>query len=412
MNVDAAESHVLVVDDEQDVRDTLCEVVEMAGCRALSAANGVEALRVLAHRRPCTIVIDLMMPDMTGDELVEAIRSRPDLARLPLLVCTSAPSNAPEGVAVLAKLVDIAALWNWIRQNCNCVKQPCHGQTYAGPSYGRPQRCGARPATNSMSSGRVRGGDMKRFWHGCAPLLVMWWPLQCDTTRLSPLTRLDGGVARLAMRISPDPIRIEVLDPDQQPPTFVMRGQPKGPGRLVFLHGMCGHGLGYAQSFQFSASKWGTLIAPQGDVICGTGPWARWSSNLTTLNDRIDDAFRALGASGPIEEITVIGYSQGATRAEALVRKWPSKYTRLVLMAAPQAPSTQGLSELRAAVTMAGQRDRQDLMKAGARSLRAVGVPAKYLMIPEATHGSMGPTPEQTMGDALSWLYEQSKTDP
>jgi pimeloyl-ACP methyl ester carboxylesterase len=243
-------------------------------------------------------------------------------------------------------------------------------------------------------------------------LLGLSWPEKCDTRQLPGLVRHDGGAVPLVVRLAPDPVRMEVLNQDQTPPMFVMKGSPRGPGKLVFLHGMCGHGLGYAQAFQFSAAKWGTLIAPQGDVLCGAGPWAQWSANLTALDERIDAAFRALGFAGHLDDITVLGYSQGATRAEGLVRKWPRKYTRLVLIGAPQAPTTHGLSLLRAAVTMAGQRDRQDLMKAGARSLSAIGVPSTYQMIPQATHGAMGPTPESTMGEALAWLYTHSREVP
>src|ERR1041385_4061730 len=65
------------------------------------------------------------------------------------------------------------------------------------------------------------------------------------------------------------PVRMERLETDASAPTFVMRGGPHGPGRLVFLHGVCAHALGYAQSFQWSAATKGTLIAPQGDVACG-----------------------------------------------------------------------------------------------------------------------------------------------
>lgn len=111
---------VLVVDDEQDVRDSLCEVVEMIGCRVISAANGSEALQVIAKSRPCMIILDLMMPVMSGDELIKALQSDPEFAQLPLVVCTSAPSKVPAGVPVLAKPVDIASLWNWVRQNCDC----------------------------------------------------------------------------------------------------------------------------------------------------------------------------------------------------------------------------------------------------------------------------------------------------
>lgn len=192
-----------------------------------------------------------------------------------------------------------------------------------------------------------------------------------------------------------------------EPPVFALKGGPRGPHRLVFLHGMCGHGLGYAQSFQFAAAEKGSLISLQGDVRCGEGPWAKWSNDLDALDARIVQAFRALGHAEPIGEIAVLGYSQGATRAEALARKWPNRYTRLIEIGAPQTPSPRGLS-LRAAVLMAGERDRQDQMKAGARNFQAAKIPATYQMIPEARHGAMGPTPEKTMGEALDWLFDPS----
>jgi predicted esterase len=188
-----------------------------------------------------------------------------------------------------------------------------------------------------------------------------------------------------------------------------MRGEPRARSPIVFLHGMCGHGLGYAQAFQFSAAKKGTLIAPQGDVKCGSGPWSKWSADLDGLDARIDSAFRALGWEGPLTDVVVIGYSQGATRAEALARKWPVRYTRLILMGAPEAASARGLSKLRGALMMAGERDRKDQMRAGLRAFQAAGIPANFQIIPEATHGAMGPVPEKTMGDALDWLWAHQK---
>src|SRR5262245_53677177 len=65
-----------------------------------------------------------------------------------------------------------------------------------------------------------------------------------------------------------EPVHMEALAPHRTPATYVLRGAPVGKGRLVFLHGMCGHALGYAQSFQYTAAKRGRLVAPQADVVC------------------------------------------------------------------------------------------------------------------------------------------------
>jgi pimeloyl-ACP methyl ester carboxylesterase len=207
---------------------------------------------------------------------------------------------------------------------------------------------------------------------------------------------------------TPGPLVVEPLE-GTTPPVYVLRGGVTGKQKLVFLHGMCGHGLGYAQSFQRSAAQRGTLIAPQADVSCGNGPWARWSKDIAALDRRITATFRTLGHPEPIRDIIVIGYSQGATRAEALAREYPDVYTRLVVMGGPYAANPRGLESLRALVAMAGERDRRDLMQASARSLAAVGVPATFLLIPEATHGSMGPHPEETMDDMLTWLSEHER---
>jgi pimeloyl-ACP methyl ester carboxylesterase len=195
-----------------------------------------------------------------------------------------------------------------------------------------------------------------------------------------------------------------------QPPVYVMRGAPRGPRRLVFLHGMCGHGLGYAQAFQFGAAELGTLIAPQADVSCG-GVWSKWSANLEALDRRITETFRALGHVDPIDDITVLGMSQGATRAVALARQWPERYTRLVAMDAPTALRVGELPKLKSAVMMAGARDRQDLMRASERALKQTGVPVTFVLIPEAGHGAMGPTPEQTMRKALEFLQSDGMAE-
>jgi hypothetical protein len=44
-------------------------------------------------------------------------------------------------------------------------------------------------------------------------------------------------------------------------------------------------------------------------------------------------------------------------------------------------------------------------MKQSARAIAKAGIPSTFMVIPEATHGAMGPTPEKTMGEALDWLF-------
>jgi CheY-like chemotaxis protein len=112
---------VLIVDDEEDMRESLRDVVEMVGCSVLTAASAEEALALLANRRPCLIVLDLLMPGMTGVEMLTAIRREPALSALPVIISTSAPEKAPRDVPVLAKPIDVNALCGWMRRVCQCV---------------------------------------------------------------------------------------------------------------------------------------------------------------------------------------------------------------------------------------------------------------------------------------------------
>jgi CheY-like chemotaxis protein len=113
---------VLVVDDEEDIREALREVVELVGRSAILAQNGAEALKLMAQRRPCLVILDLIMPVMSGQEMLEAMRQDSDLAGVPVVISTSAPSRAPAGLPVVAKPIDVPELCRWIEQSC------LHGQ--------------------------------------------------------------------------------------------------------------------------------------------------------------------------------------------------------------------------------------------------------------------------------------------
>lgn len=112
---------VLIVDDEVGIRETLVELVEMGGCSAITAANGAEALKILADRVPCLIILDLLMPVMNGVEMLDAMKTEPALAAVPVVISTSAPSRAPAGIPVIPKPIDVNVVWSWMRRTCRCT---------------------------------------------------------------------------------------------------------------------------------------------------------------------------------------------------------------------------------------------------------------------------------------------------
>jgi CheY-like chemotaxis protein len=76
----------LVVDDSMLIRYTVCRFLEERGFAVESATNGVEALQVLARVRPDLIITDVKMPRMSGTELISALKSKPETAKIPIII--------------------------------------------------------------------------------------------------------------------------------------------------------------------------------------------------------------------------------------------------------------------------------------------------------------------------------------
>jgi CheY-like chemotaxis protein len=82
---------VLVVDDDEDIRETLAQVLMDEGFTVASAENGQDALDYLeGHEAPCVIVLDLMMPVMTGAEFRAKQLAEPRFASIPVIVLSAA----------------------------------------------------------------------------------------------------------------------------------------------------------------------------------------------------------------------------------------------------------------------------------------------------------------------------------
>ena len=83
-NAPSRRRHVLVVEDDASIREMLADLLSDAGYGVIEASSGAEALRRLQEQQPDLIVLDLMLPTMSGWEFLD--RSRQDLDRLNLPV--------------------------------------------------------------------------------------------------------------------------------------------------------------------------------------------------------------------------------------------------------------------------------------------------------------------------------------
>ena len=82
---------ILVVDDNDDVREAIIAALRVAGYDAVGAENGAVALARLRDEglRPGLILLDLMMPEMDGFEFMDELRGRPDWQDIPVVVITA-----------------------------------------------------------------------------------------------------------------------------------------------------------------------------------------------------------------------------------------------------------------------------------------------------------------------------------
>jgi CheY-like chemotaxis protein len=83
----------LVVDDSMLIRYTVCRFLEERGFTVESATNGVEALQVLARVQPDLIITDVKMPRMSGTELISALKSKPETAKIPIIIVAGRSSG-------------------------------------------------------------------------------------------------------------------------------------------------------------------------------------------------------------------------------------------------------------------------------------------------------------------------------
>lgn len=111
---------VLIVEDEEDLREMMREALELNGYSVVTAREGVDALDKLRQiEHPCLILLDLLMPGMNGWDFFEAVRLRPELASVPVIVHSSAPGRAPHGVTrILQKPLGLERLVEAVQEFC------------------------------------------------------------------------------------------------------------------------------------------------------------------------------------------------------------------------------------------------------------------------------------------------------
>jgi pimeloyl-ACP methyl ester carboxylesterase len=185
----------------------------------------------------------------------------------------------------------------------------------------------------------------------------------------------------------------------------VVRGAAGSPPRTVFLPGVCSNANAYLYGFPEAARAHGGVLAIEGDRACAHAAGFRtFSHDIAKLDARIEASLAAVtGGAEPAGSLTLVGYSLGATLAEELVARRPDRYVRLVLIGAPKDARPELVKTARAVATMSCALDVPPRMKAGARRVAELGIPARYFEMPRCTHGLIEDG-DRVFGDTFAWL--------
>jgi two-component system cell cycle response regulator len=87
--LDLASAHVLLVDDHEQNLDLLQAYIEDLGCRISTARDGMEAKSLVEADQPDLILLDVMMPKMSGFQLCEKLKASPETRDIPIVMVTA-----------------------------------------------------------------------------------------------------------------------------------------------------------------------------------------------------------------------------------------------------------------------------------------------------------------------------------
>jgi len=115
---------IVVVDDDDSVREMLCELLEMAGFKAHGCSSGAEGLKAARELHPAAITLDIHMPGMDGVEVLDRLTDDEVTSSLPVVV-VSAYAQDPrvkgrgQVKAIVQKPFDVEELFSKVRGAAN-----------------------------------------------------------------------------------------------------------------------------------------------------------------------------------------------------------------------------------------------------------------------------------------------------
>ncbi|MBW6505674.1 MAG: response regulator [Rhodobacteraceae bacterium] len=87
------DKHIVLIEDEPNIAEAIRFILSREGVRVTHHASGAGALAMLQAERPDVLVLDLMLPDRSGLEILAELRAAPAFAALPVLMLTARGQN-------------------------------------------------------------------------------------------------------------------------------------------------------------------------------------------------------------------------------------------------------------------------------------------------------------------------------
>ena len=97
---------VLIIEDEEDAADMFAEMMRVSGYRVLKTSSSAPALTMLTAEKPDVVILDIMMPEISGLEILRQMRRDPALVSIPVVVVSakSMPADIKIGMEAGASM--------------------------------------------------------------------------------------------------------------------------------------------------------------------------------------------------------------------------------------------------------------------------------------------------------------------
>ena len=80
---------VLIIEDEEDAAELFAEMMRVSGFRVIKTSKSAPAIAMMNTEKPDVVLLDIMMPEISGLDILRQMRRDPDLANIPVIVVTA-----------------------------------------------------------------------------------------------------------------------------------------------------------------------------------------------------------------------------------------------------------------------------------------------------------------------------------